>query len=183
MCYFDQSIFTWYWKDNGRCFFRRNNDNMWEDHLASFRGWEVAKAWIPVPITFFFSFLFFCFFIYFLSFLNLFFKISLYCIRRHDDSLEICLKIYLPHCISDDFLFKWLAHIIWQKHVTYKLVVAWIRIFTNFICKLSGLLTLVTLSTTHLCPLNLLIFVDVLGEQCFTKNLGLSFTLLVLSVP
>ena len=57
-------------------------------------------------------FLFFCFFIYFLSFLNLFFIISLYCIRRHDDSLEICLKIYLPHCISDDFLFKWLAHII-----------------------------------------------------------------------
>jgi hypothetical protein len=57
------------------------------------------------------------------------------------------------------------------------------QIFTNFICKLSGLLTLVTLSTTHLCPLNLVIFVDVLGEQCFTKNLGLSFTLLVLSVP
>lgn len=47
-CYLHQNFLTWYWKDNGWRFFGRNNDNLWKNHLASFRGWKMVKAWVPV---------------------------------------------------------------------------------------------------------------------------------------
>lgn len=41
------------------CIIGRNNDNMWEDYLASFKGWEVARSWVYVfnylPLIIFYS--------------------------------------------------------------------------------------------------------------------------------
>ena len=50
--YILQDFIPWYRKDHDWCFFGRNNDNLWEDKLASFGGREVVEAWIQVSLPF-----------------------------------------------------------------------------------------------------------------------------------